>query len=57
MEPGSTPYRPHLRVGSGCEGIFLEIPVYLGPPEGKQLLLFVSVLTAVAFEQSWLAAA
>jgi len=30
--------RPHLRVGSGGEGILLEIPVYLRPSESKQLL-------------------
>jgi len=28
---------PHLRLGSGGEGILLEIPVCLGPSEGKQL--------------------
>ena len=29
-----------LRVGSGGRGIFLKIPVYLRPSEGKQLLYF-----------------
>ena len=33
----SPPPRPHLRVGSGGEGSFLEIPVYLRPSKGKQL--------------------
>jgi len=28
---------PHLRLGSGGEGILLEIPACLGPSEGKQL--------------------
>jgi len=43
---------PHLRVGSGGEGTLLEIPAYLRPSEGKQLLSFLSVLTAVVFEQT-----
>jgi len=43
--------RSHLRDGSGAAGILLEIPVYLRPFEGKQLLSFISVTTAVAFEQ------
>jgi len=43
--------RPHLRVGSGVKQILLEFPAYLGPSEGKQLLSFVSVPMAVAFEQ------
>ena len=43
--------RPLLRVGSGGEGILLEIPVYLRPSAGKQLLSFISVSMAVAFEQ------
>jgi len=42
---------PHLRAGSGGEGISLEIPAYLRPSEGKQLLSFISVPTAVAFGQ------
>ena len=29
--------RSHLRVGSGGEGIYLEIPVYVRPSKGKQL--------------------
>ena len=41
--------RPHLRVGNGGKGILLEIPVYLRPSKGKQLLSFISVPTAVAF--------
>ena len=43
--------RPHLRTGSEGEGISLEIPACLRPSEGKQLLSFISVHTAVAFEQ------
>jgi len=43
--------RPHLRVGSGDESILLEIAAYLRPSEGKQLLPFISVPIAVAFEQ------
>jgi len=43
--------RPHLRVGSGGKGIFLEIATYLRPSEGKQLISFISMPTAVAFEQ------
>ena len=35
--------RPHLRVGSGGEGILLEVPVYLRPFKGKQILFFVFV--------------
>ena len=42
---------PHLRVGSRGIGVLLEIPVYLRPSEGKQILSFVSVLGAVVFEQ------
>ena len=42
--------RPHLRVGSGGEGISVEIPSYLSLNEGKQLLSFISVPKAVAFE-------
>jgi len=48
--------RPHLRVGSGGEGILLEIPVYLGPSEGKWIISFVSESTAVVFIVSSLAA-
>ena len=29
------PSRPHLRVGSGGEGVLLEIPAYLRLSEGK----------------------
>ena len=43
--------RLHLRVGSGDKGISVEIPVYLRPSKGKQLLSFISVPTAVAYEQ------
>ena len=32
--------RPRLRVGSGGEGISLEIPAYLRPFEGKQVFFF-----------------
>ena len=42
--------RPHLRVGSGGKGVLLVIPVYLRSSEGKQILSFVSVPIAVAFE-------
>ena len=38
-------------VGSGSEGLSLELPVSLRPSEGKQLLSFISVPTAVVFEQ------
>jgi len=41
---------PHLRVGSGGEGILLEIPACWRPSEGKQLLSFIFVPTAVASE-------
>jgi len=44
--------RPHLRVGGGGEGILLEITVYLKPSEGKQLISFISVLSAIAFAQT-----
>ena len=47
---------PHSRVGSGGKGIFLEIPAYLRPSEGKRILCFVAVLTALAFEQTLIAA-
>jgi len=39
---------PHLRIGSGGEGVLLEIPVCLRSSEGKHVLSFVSV--AVVFE-------
>jgi len=42
--------RSHLRVGSGVEGISLEIPAYLRPSEGKHLSSFVSASTAAALE-------
>jgi len=42
---------PHLRVVSGGKGILLEILVYLRPSEGKELLSFIFVPIAVAFEQ------
>jgi len=41
--------RPHLRVGSGGEGIFLVIPAYLRPSKGKETFPFVSVFVAAAF--------
>ena len=41
----------NFSVGSGGKGILLEIPVCLRPSEGKQLLSFISVPRAVAFEQ------
>jgi len=43
--------RSHLRVGTGDEGIYLEIPVYLRPSKGKQVLSFISVLSAVISKQ------
>jgi len=43
--------RTHLRDGSGCKGIFLEIPAYVRPSEGKHLLPLVSVPTAIVSEQ------
>ena len=43
--------RTHLRIGRGSKSILLEILVYLRPFEGKQILSFVSVSTAVVFEQ------
>jgi len=39
--------RPHLRVGSGSNGILLEIPVCMRPSEGKQLLSFIFLFTNV----------
>ena len=41
--------RPHLRIGSGSEGILLEMPAYLRPFKGKQLFFFISASVAVAF--------
>ena len=41
---------PHLRVGSGGEGVLLEISAYLRPSKGKRILSFISVLIAVVFE-------
>lgn len=38
MEQDPALPRPHLGVGSGGEGLSLEIPVCLRPSEGKQLL-------------------
>ena len=35
--------RLHVRVGSGGKGISLEIPAYLRPSKGKQILFFVCV--------------
>ena len=40
--------RPHLRVGSGGEGISLEILAYLRPSKSKQLFSFVSTSMAAA---------
>ena len=40
--------RPHLRVGSRGKSILLEIPMYLRPSKGKQVLSFVSVTPAAA---------
>ena len=41
----------HVRVGSGDKATLLEIPAYLRPSEGKQLLSFISVPAVVAFGQ------
>ena len=41
--------RPHLRIGSGSEGILLEMPAYLRPSKGKQGFSFLSVSMAAAF--------
>ena len=49
--------KPHLRVGSGGEGISLEIPAYLQPSKGKQLFSFISVSTVAALSISSLATA
>ena len=46
LEPGFTSSRPHLRAGSGGEGILWEIPEYLRPSSGKQLLSFTFVSVA-----------
>ena len=43
--------RPHLRVGSGCKGILLEICRSQRSLEGNQWLFFVSVSTAAVFEE------
>ena len=45
------PFRPPLKVGSRSRGVSLEVPAYLRPFEGKHILSFVSVSTAVVFEQ------
>jgi len=42
--------RPHLRAGSGGKGFSLEIPAYLRPSKGEQILSFVSVSMAATFE-------
>jgi len=44
--------RPHLRAGSGGEGISLDIPAYWKSSKGKQVFFsfsFVSVFTAATF--------
>ena len=43
--------RPHLRVGSGGEGILLESPAYLRSSESKQLPAFISVCMAASFKE------
>ena len=43
--------RPNLRVGSGGEDISLEFSLYMRPSETEQVLSFVFVPAAVAFEQ------
>lgn len=35
--------RPHVRVGSGDEGLLVEVLTYLRLSEGKQLLFCISV--------------
>lgn len=42
--------RSHLRVGCAVERILLEVPAYLRPFEGRQILSFVLVPMTVAFE-------
>ena len=42
--------RLYLSVGSGDKRILLEVPIYLGPSKGKQILSFVSVSMAASFE-------
>lgn len=42
--------RLHLRLGSGGKGISLEIPAYLRPSEGGQILFLISVPMVAAFE-------
>ena len=39
--------RPHLRVGSGGEGLLLEVSAALRLSEGKWFLFFISALLAV----------
>jgi len=51
LQPGSRIPSPHSGVGSGGEGILLEIPAYLRPSKGKQLFSFVSVCMAAVFER------
>lgn len=48
------PPSPHLRAGSEGEGVLLEISVYLRSSKGRQVLSFVFVSTAAAFEHSCL---
>lgn len=45
------PPSPHLRVGSGNKGLLLEIPACMRSSNVKQILFFVFVFMAAAFEQ------
>jgi len=49
VEPGSAPFSPHLRVGSGGEGLSGDPCVTLRPSKGKQIVSFGSVFMAAAF--------
>jgi len=42
---------PHLRVGSGGKKVLLEMLVCFWPSQGKQLHSYISVPTAVVFEE------
>ena len=43
--------RPHVRAGSGGEGISLEIPVYLRPSKDKWILSFIFVPLVIVPKQ------
>jgi len=50
VEPGSA-LSCWKRLGRGGKAFCLEIPAYLKPCEGKQLLFLVAVIMVVVFEQ------